>query len=547
MSRSLPRALGPLAFALVLGFTGAALAQSPTECGPSDAIDHLRLYRQASLDVRNRIPTFDEIEALRAAPDRDVALEQAIAAMFESEEYFAQVRRTFQVQLWSTLDGVDNIVAGQNRLTTTGAGAARRYFQGNARRRYRGDLYTCLNQLQTEFDANGHPIPIQQVADPDCRDVGFGRGTCVQEGYVMVRPFWDPSTEIKVCAFDAQDMAMGFTYACDTYEPVDRGCGCGPNLRRCMRELDTDLIREGVAEEPGRIFEDIVRSRRPYIDAFTTRDTFVNGPASHYYRHMSGARAMTIGGAIVYDHDLGAMPELDYADEDTWVRVERGESHAGVLTTMGYLSRFASNRARANRFYTAFYCDPFVPSEDGLPAEEANPHPDLRQRNGCQDCHNVLEPAAAHWGRWRTGGTYGFFDLESVSFEEPRLDCQCGPGTSRANCSAFCQTYFVTASNSHEDTYATYGGLPLATAYLLSGEGAALDAGPAALVDSPAEQAQVAACAARTLAQTLLGREIQPAELPWLEDQTEFFLSHGMDYTALMSRMVSDPKYRAIR
>lgn len=540
------RALGTIVLMLLLA--GSAAAQSPAECGPTDEIDHLRLLRQASLDIRDRIPSFEEVEALRQARDRDAALEAAIGSMLESEEYYRQVRRTFQVQLWSSLDGVDLIIAGQNRLTFRGAGANRLWFQNNARRRYRGDnQYHCLNQPQTQFDPQGHPIPIQQVSDPDCRDVGHGVGTCVQEGYVLVRPFWDPSIEIKVCAFDAQDVAMGFSGSCDTYTGSDRGCGCGPNLRRCMREPDTDLIREAIEEEPARIFEHVVRNRLPLLDAFTTRTSFLNGPATHYYRYMSGSPAITTPGPIVYEHEMGELPELDYADRDQWRQVERSEAHSGVLTTMGYLMRFASNRARANRFYTAFYCDPFVPSEDGLPAEEADPHPDLRQRTGCQDCHDVLEPAAAHWGRWRTGGNFGYFDPGRLSFEFPRPDCQCGPGTGRANCSPFCRTYFVTATNSHEDTYALYGGRPLAAAYLLAGEETALDAGPAALVDSPQERSQVAACAVRTLAERLLGRELSTAELPWLEDHVAAFEASDMDYTALLARLISDDKYRAIR
>ena len=546
MSKTTHRAT--FSFALALLLASPALAQSPTECGPTDGIDQLRLLRQASLDLIGRIPTFDEVEAVRGASDRAVAVESAIAAMLESEEYYAQVRRTFQVQLWSTLDGVDLIVAGQNRLTFRGAGADRLWFQNNARRRYRGDTQVhCLNQLQTRFDAAGHPIPIQTISDVDCRDVGQGAGTCVQEGYVLVRPFWDPSIEIKVCAFDAQDMPMGLTSACDTYNAVDRGCGCGPNLERCMREADTQLIRQGIEEEPGRIFEHVVRNRQPLTDAFTTRTSFLNGPATHYYRSMSGSPAITTGGPVAFEHEISNLPSLNYQDTDTWEQVERGAAHSGVLTTMGYLMRFASNRARANRFYTAFYCDPFVPSEDGLPAEESDPHPDLRQRNGCQDCHNVLEPAAAHWGRWRGGGTFGFFEPAELSFDEPRAQCECGPGTSRANCNAFCRTYFVTASNSHPDTYALYGGLPLSTAYLLAGEETALSTGPSGLVDEPHEVSQIASCATRTLAQTLLGRELNAAELPWLEEHAAAFEGGGLDYTALVSRIISDEKYRAIR
>ena len=223
-----------------------ARAQSPEECAPTDSIDHLRLLRQASLDIRSRAPSYDEIVALRDASDREAALQSAISAMFEQEEYYDQVRRTFQVQLWSSLDAVDLLIASHNRLAYVSS--TQMYYQNNSRRKYRGDnQYTCLDQLQTEYDAQGHPVPIQTVADADCRDVGFGEGTCVQEGYELVTPFWDPTIQVKVCAFDAQAMTTGLTGAnCDIYNSADRGCGCGPNLRRCMRENETGDIRQAL-------------------------------------------------------------------------------------------------------------------------------------------------------------------------------------------------------------------------------------------------------------------------------------------------------------
>ncbi|MEM9067422.1 MAG: hypothetical protein AAGE52_02920 [Myxococcota bacterium] len=534
--------------ALVLALVAVpAMAQSPEECAPTDSVDHLRLLRQASLDIRNRVPSYDEIEEVRAATDREAVVTSMIGGMFEEEEYFDQVRRTFQVQLWSSLDAVDLLIAGANRLRYDRPNDL--WWQNNSTRRYRGDAGRgCLNQPQTEFDADGRPVPIQQIREADCQDVGFGDGVCVQEGYVMVSPFWDPSTQIKVCAFDAQDAAVGIAgQACDVYNASDRGCGCGPNLNRCMREgADTDDIRAALEEEPARIFEWVVREDRSIIEAFTTRTSFVNGRSTHMYRHMDGSANVTAGGPIVFEPQMPTLPPIPYTNAE-WQQIERGPDHAGVLTTMAYLLRFASNRARANRFYTAFLCDPFVPSADGLPPEEAEPHPDLRQRNGCEDCHNVLEPAAAHWGRWRTGGTFGFFGQGEFSFLEPVGACLCGPGTDRNNCNNYCQTYHVTAANSHPDTYAEYGGLPLSAIYLEEGEDTALDDGPRALVDEESEQHQVAECTVRTLAQSLLGRELSTNELVWLETQTDSFEADGMRYTGLFERLVMDPKYRALR
>lgn len=531
---------------LVPALAAPAFAQSPQECAPTDAIDPLRLLRQASLDILHRVPTFEEVKAVVDAPDRAAAVDAAIDAMFEKEEYFDQVRRTFQVQLWSGLDAVDLLIAGQNRLSYDRTNDL--YYQGNARRRYRGDsTLHCLNQPQTEFDSSGHPVPIETITEADCRDVGLGEGVCKREGYVMVRPFWDPSTEIKVCAYDAQAMATGLSgESCDVYNAADRGCGCGPNLRRCMRESDTGPIRRALEEEPARIFEHVVREDLPFVEAFRTRTSFVNGRTIHMYRYMDGTPSVMTTGAIVYEPQMPTLPDVPYTDAQ-WRRIERGPDHAGVLTTMSYLLRFASNRARANRFYTAFLCDPFVPSADGLPAEEENPSPNLRERNGCRDCHNVLEPAAAHWGRWRTGGTFGFLDASVFSLTEPVTSCQCGEGTDRGYCNSYCQTYHVTANNSAAETYETYAGLPMVVAYLDELERQAIDVGPHGLTDEPHEEHQVARCAVRTLAQALLGRELSSHETRWLEEHTEAFEDSNMSYTTLFKALVADGKYRAMR
>ncbi len=540
------RTLGLLLVLLVPALASRAAAQSPEECAPTDALEPLRLLRQASLDILHRVPTVEETQAVVDAPDRAAAVDAAIEAMFEQEEYFEQVRRTFQVQLWSGLDAINSLIAAQNRLSYDRTDDL--YYIGSARRRYRGNsTVRCLNQLQTEFDASGRPVPIETFSEPACRDVGLGDGVCKREGYVLVRPFWDPSTEIKVCAYDAQAMATGLDGgSCQDYNPGDRGCGCGPNLRRCLRESDSGPIRRALEEEPARIFEHVVRQDLPFVEAFRTRTSFVNGRSAHVYRYMSGANSVTTSGAVVYEPQMPTLPNVPYTDTE-WRQVERGPNHAGVLTTLSYLLRFASNRARANRFYTAFLCDPFVPSADGLPAEEENPSPNLRERNGCSDCHNILEPAAAHWGRWRIGGTFGFLDPSVFSLTEPIDACLCGEGTSRRRCSGYCQTYHVTASNSAAETYETYAGLPMVVAYLDETERRAIDIGPLGLTDEPHEEDQVARCAVRTLAQTLLGRELSSSETRWLEEHTEAFEASNMSYTLLFKTLVADEKYRALR
>ncbi|MCB9714884.1 MAG: DUF1585 domain-containing protein [Myxococcales bacterium] len=529
--------------AAALGSTPARAA-SPDYCAPTEDMDPLQLLRQTSLDLRGRVPSYDEYEWVRGAEDPQAAAESIIEDMLESQEYFDQIREYHQALLWGTMDEsiLDSLFAAQRRILPNGSGNWR---VTNSRRLYRGDLLDCLNQEQTEFDAQGRPIPIQTYADPVCAG-----GTCRREGFVRVHPYWAPDTEIKVCAYDAQLAEVGVSgVACSTYRGNDRECGCGPDLAWCGPEdtgPETVAIRDSLAQEPARIFEWVVREGRSYLEAFTTDRTFVNGPVAHFYRNNTGTDIINRGGAVAYDVKMGSVPALPWTDLDTWVPVDREGPHSGAFTTMGYLVRFASNRSRANRFYTAFYCDPFVPSADGLPPEEAEPDPNLRERTGCSDCHQVLEPAAAHWARWRTGGTYGFFAAEDMSFQRSRPDCECGDALG-VTCSAFCSTYFVTADNAGDEEFGRYHGMPQAASWLEPTDLANVEVGPAGLVDTVQERDQVAQCAVRNLAQHLLGRELEAEDLQWLQQHADAFAATDYDYTELVRRMVVDERYRTIR
>lgn len=462
--------------------------------------------------------------------------------MLESEDYFEQVRQYHQALTWGTLDGtiVNIIYPSRRRLSLTGTQIWR---LAAMRRLYRGDNIDCLDQEQTEFGADGRPVPITTYDDPLCTG-----GTCQQEGFVWVNPYWAPETEVKVCAFDAQQVAQSSNGTVCQSNTANIECGCGPELTWCgpgQTEANI-LVRESLAQEPSRIFEWVVREGRSYLEAFVTDTTFMNGPVAHYYRHATDASNLVQGGVTAYDVQTDNVPALPYEDVDTWVPVERRGVHSGAFTTLGYLVRFASNRSRANRFATAFYCEPFVPSEEGLPPEEEAPSPNLRERAGCNDCHERLEPMAAHWARWRTGGTHGFFTPEDLSFEQPREECICGEGL-EVDCSVFCSTYYVTADNSSDEEFGLYQGLPQAGSWLTEDDRDNAEEGPIALIDTKDEQARIARCAVRNLSEHLLGREMAADDLTWLEDHAQAFEQSGHDYTALVRRLVQDERYRTIR
>lgn len=521
------------------------------ECAPTSSVDPLRLLRQSSLDLRGEVPSFDEYERVRASDDPQTEVSLIIEEMFDGDAYRRTLREYHAGLLWSTVneDILPRLPSPQAHISAFGSSLIWR--AAGKRREYRGDNIDCLDQEQPAdaYDGTGRPTALETYDDPACRG-----GTCQREGWVWVEPYWAPETQVRVCAWDAQEFEVGETgESCDDYTVNDNRCGCGPNLIRCGR-ISNSLVpdadenaREALAEEPLRIFEWVITQDRSYLEAFTTQTSFLNGPSAHYYEWLTGVNDEERGNSIVgYDSAYGDIPDIGYPEQDSWVQFEREGSHAGVLTTFAYLIRFASNRARANRFYTAFYCDPFVPPEGGIPAEAGDPPANLRERDGCDGCHEVLEPAAAHWGRWRTGGTYGLLREDLVSFETPREECvACAEGTEET-CSAFCQSYYITADNAHPDEFAEFAGMPQAAIWLSDAEKDALEVGPSALLDEPSEQRRIAQCTVRNLATHLYGRELEADDLAWLEEQTDALQSSNYSFNGLLRRLIADPRYRSI-
>lgn len=536
----------PLSLALVV--TPISATHASTEvCAPTTAIAPLLLLRQASLDLRGRIPSYEEYEAVREASDPAALVEQKVAAMIGSPEYATQVRRYHRSLVWSAVPTtvMPAVVGNQRLLNGQVRGQARAMYVGARTSRYRGRRgLPCLNQLQTEFDDDGVPIPITTFTDPECSGP---QSLCRQEGYVMVEPYWAPGTEVAVCAYDAQvALTAPNGQDCASYGS-GRYCGCGENLQWCAppsRANQDEPFRRALEEEPLRIFESVIMEDRPYTEAFTTETTYINGALSHYYRFLTGMSNEDINGNQLFDAAVDDVPVLDFEDE-SWVSMTRDEIHAGALTTPGYLFRFASNRGRANRFFEAFYCAPFIPPEDGLPPEEPEANPNLRERPGCDGCHAVLEPAAAHWARWRSGGQFGYFQPSYQSFTIPREDCLCGSETD-LECSGVCSEYFVTQDNSHPEEFERFGGLPLASTWLDPQDFLAVEAGPSALVDDEAEQLQLARCMVRNFATHLLGRALEPSDLEWTESQAQSVYSDGLRFNGMVRRMIADPRYRSV-
>jgi hypothetical protein len=529
--------------ALTLLTPSSAECDDPALCRPQQTRlnDHGYL-RALSLDIRGVAPTPAEYAAMEEAGG---VSEETIDEWLRTEQFARRVVRRHRELLWPNIENTGGGLYHYRRMIGTYSGYDTWQLRNQqAREQYRGADVGCLDEPATIVDG-----VIQTTPGPDGSQ---------QEGYVMVRPYWDPSTPIQVCAFDAQEARYSPSGTdCSTSAAIsDPGCGCGPNLRWCGSYSMQDDVLEAFADELEERIAAHVMADEPYHELLTSRRAFVNGPLAHYWRHHRNInnRLSLVPDSMELESvpltDIEVDPEnpqaVDPADglpfdaDDEWREIELPEQHAGLLTHPVYLLRFQTNRARANRFYDAFLCQPFQPPEGGIPLDDevAAAQPDVQQRPGCNYCHAILEPAAAHWGRWQQqGGGY----LRPSLYPEFRQECaDCGRRLEP--CSDLCRDSYVTRALSPEEE--PYLGYLRAYEFLRPEHEPNIEAGPTALVRQGLADGRFTSCAVRRTAEWLLARPVGEEEEPWLRELTQEFLGSDFRYRELVRAIVTSETYR---
>ncbi|MFO0729030.1 MAG: hypothetical protein U1E65_34945 [Myxococcota bacterium] len=515
-----------LLWSLALSLSSPAWAQLPGEAlvcrDPGPDLDRYAYLRALTLDLAGRLPTPEEMAALDGQSE---VPEATIDALLASDAFVDRAVRFHRSILWNNVQNVD-LMNFQSSLGATSEGIYWRRTPGFV---YRGDGVPCANTPAT-FDAEGN---IEFTTDA----LGVRR-----EGWVNVAPYWDPAHPVKICAFDAQAAAVSKRGTrCDTLDGYqDAGCGCGPSLNRCrLSGPHNAKVTGAIREDIDRRVAALIRSDRPYIELFTSRRAFVNGPLVHYLRYQAplpaGATLMPLA------MDLDQLPDLAWTDE-AFSEIELGPEHAGVLTSLSYLLRFQTNRARAAHFFDAFLCSPLSPPPGGIPIDPTErPTPNLQKRDGCKYCHALLEPTGAHWARWTERGA-GF--LAPDHFPASREDCRrCAQNG--LVCSPECRLYYLTTSLSAEDR--PYFGWLNAYAFLRPEHQKNAELGPKLLIEGTVIDDRFPRCAARRATQNLLGRQLSTEELVALDDAAHRFVESGMSYKALIKAIVTSPVYRRVR
>lgn len=491
-------------------------------------LDRDAYLRALSLDLRGVPPTVEEHEAIAAEPDVPEAL---IDEWLASEEFAARAVRRHRALIWPAIDNV-RLVHFRRRLGTAGSASAGtlRYYRGSVARDIRIGNVACADEPAT-FDAEGRPV---------FRDDGMGNRV---EGWVEVAPYWAPGTTIRVCAADAmQNRTSRSGRDCASRESVsDTDCGCGPGLAWCDTGATHAAMVDAFEEDVLRRLAAHFAADEPYSAIFTSRRAFVNGPMVFYYRNL--ARIYDSLPLLPAPIDVEHLPDLDYVDTDTWVEIDLPEGHAGILTSVVYLLRFQTNRARANRFYDAFLCQPFQPPNGGLPVadEVEQRQSDLQQRAGCRYCHAILEPAAAHWGRWtQQGGGY----LDEVSYPSFRPECaDCARGDE--TCSDTCRLHYVTRALSSEEE--RYLGMLRSYEWLRPEHEGYVAEGPQRLVLEGLGDGRFTSCAVRRTSEWLLGRELEDRDATLTSALEAELASSELRYRDLVRAVVTSDTYRRVR
>lgn len=522
------------ACATLLVCAGPAAAQDAPEAPACEApveVDATRHLRQLTLDLFGRVPTEAELTALI---DGGGAVDEALVdRMLADEEVSALVRRHHRDLLWPSTEALDILSAASALLLPASfyspEGDPNRLFLLFTGFYERGGLVPC-NDEPAAWDDEGNLI-FEDMPDGTRR-----------EGYVMVEPYWAPGTEVKVCALEARiSPTSDDGLDCGTANGMASGrCGCGPDLQRCADFTAVLRITSSMQEQLLRMVETPIQEGRPYTDMLLGAEEIVDGALVHYYKYLT---PMGIDPIIqVPPVDIASLPDVPFNDR-TWHTVERASPlHSGILTSMSFLLRFQTGRARANRYHVAFLCDPFIAPDTPLPSAEdpCSDEPNLRERCGCNYCHSRLEPAAAWWGRFADAGTLLLDPAQFPTFLRRCADCAQDPGRP---CDFICQRFYV--SEIGHEKQAPYAGVLRSYEWRGEAEVERVESGPRGLVEQSLADGSLALCAAEQLFTRLYKRP--PTADEKLRELPRFargFEESGYDFKALVKALVVDPAYR---
>ena len=517
--------------AFVLLRTHAGTAGVNPACEQPHELDKYALLKRLSLDLRNQVPSVEEYEALEPlATVPDTVIESFLA----SDGFRASMRRLHEDLLWPNVDNVR--LAETNTFLGNGTPGQSMSGRQVLYRGVRDD--TCDDVQQTQFDAahpgEFRPVPVRVVSAKERH-----------EGWRLVHPYWDPSSTVKVCAYDAQETLSvqvdGKTVACNSIDGKrSPACGCGPNLRFCYAFPATatnGVILDALREQLGRLVDRATSGKVPYTEILLADDVEENGPIAFWRKNIAPSGANTATFNVPQAGE--ALANLAFTDA-TWHSMGRSQVHAGVLTLPGFLLRFQTDRGRANRFRIAFQNRLFVPAAKLDPQPGCSTDsPDLTKRCNCQYCHSTLEPLSLHFGNFAEAGSSQMDDLKVYPLQRP--DCV-------GSNDPVCKRFYVTDADLPRPGYR----LPYQFAGVHPEYVKAIADGPRGLAQEAIADGSFARATVQNLWIRLVKRELRidgdhTEDAALLDRLVKDFVDSNWNYPNLVKAIVSTPQYRSTR
>lgn len=491
----------------------------------------LQYLRRLNIDLAGAIPNMQQVQSV---VDATQIFDETIDELLSSDAFVEQIRKYHLDLLWtnfSTQKFANNAWVLREGRTQDDTDAY--WIRANGRAtHYRGGVIPCKDE-PVEYDEHGAIATTPYPGDPTLR----------QEGFVEVEPWWAPGTSLKVCAFEAQvsleapnPSQTNPDRVANCSKQAVAGCGCGENLRWCHAKNPNTMetLASSLAEQTLRFIDDIVRHDKPYTDVLLGTGAQINGPISHWLRHQTQNGGNAFITSDVQDYNVLEIPG---SEVENWQPVERYNRHAGVLTLPGYLVKFQTNRSRANRFHQAFLCQSFQAPEGGLPSADdaCNTEPDLQVRCGCKYCHAILEPDAAHWGRFAEAG---LLSMDEENF--PMQDTACADPD---NNNFRCRLFYLRPSEATHDKLQEYIGTlyPYVFADDVAQEN--IELGPRKIAEAIIERGDFALCTVKKLWAHFMHRPPTPAESAAISALANEFASGGYNFRALVKSIVTRPEY----
>jgi hypothetical protein len=190
----------------------------------------------------------------------------------------------------------------------------------------------------------------------------FLTAPCKASDAVRVHPWWAMKSEVLVCpAAYRPDVwttktSKGDEHTCNTLDGSpgvgETGCGCGPNLVRCVTGDDQAHLRVAAAQDELRgTVRYVVEHDLPISTVFSGRSTFHDRTMEFVYRHWRIEADHLTDGALLADLD-------QWPEDGKWA--ERFESapgeHAGVLTAPGIVHYVGDRRQRQWQIFERLWC-----------------------------------------------------------------------------------------------------------------------------------------------------------------------------------------------